>query len=125
MLNFSAVLPLPNTSYATPNRGVRSLYAFTPSVRGNVIGAALNFETTLVPSPSAGLKLHARSYRRAACTVSRLCVQVSWMNADCVSVRSAVCHIGSLKVNRFAKSGWVAELWNRYASRESLVTILV
>ena len=43
----------------------------------------------VVPLPSAGLKLHARSYRSAPCSVSRLRVQVSCTNADCVSVRSA------------------------------------
>src|SRR5262245_54013229 len=31
-LNFTAVLPVPKTSYATPTRGVKSLYASTPGV---------------------------------------------------------------------------------------------
>src|SRR5437773_4629041 len=106
MLNLIAVLPLPNRSYAAPKRGVRSLYALTPSVRGNVIGAALNRDVTVVPLFSAGLKLQARSYRKAPCNVRRPRVQESCTNTDDVSVRSATCHIGSRKVNRLAMRFW-------------------
>src|SRR5438552_19190288 len=120
MLNLMAVLPVPKTSYATPRRGVMSLKAFTPSVRGNVMGAALKREATVVPLPSAGLKLHARSYRRAPCSVRRLRVHVSSTNADAVPVRSEACHIGSRYVNWFA-----TRFRKRYASSESLVTTSV
>jgi len=68
----------------------------------------------------AGLKLQARSYRSAACTVRRLRVHVSSTNADAVPVRSEACHIGSRYVNWFA-----TRFWNRYASSESLVTMRV
>src|SRR5262245_42337318 len=101
-----------------PKRGVRSLYALTPSVRGNVIAAALNADTLVVPLPSAGLKLQARSYRSAACSVRRDLVQVSWTNTDAVSVRSDAVQFGRRNVNWFAT--W---FWNRYASSESFVTI--
>src|SRR4051812_392230 len=97
-----------------------SLNAFTPSVRGNVMAAELNLDTVLVPLPSAGLKLHARSYRTAAWTVSCLRVHVSWTNTDDVSVRSATVQFGSRYVNWFGM--W---FWKRYASSESLVTVSV
>jgi hypothetical protein len=38
-----------------------SLNASTPTVRSKVIGAALNFDVSVVPLFSAGLKLEARS----------------------------------------------------------------
>ena len=59
MLNLIAVLPLPNTSYAMPKRGERSLYALTPSVRSSTTGCVLNGDISDVPLCSAGLKLEA------------------------------------------------------------------
>src|SRR4051794_23242825 len=99
MLNFSAVLPLPKASYATPNRGVMSLNESTPVVRGKLIGAGLKGDVSSVPLNSAGVKLHARSYRRAPCRVSRPRVHLSWMYNDAVPVRSAWCHSGRRHVN--------------------------
>jgi len=53
-LNFTAVLPVPKTSYATPTRGVRSLYASTPGVSGIVIGCGLRNDVFVVPFSSDG-----------------------------------------------------------------------
>ena len=51
----SAVFPLPKTSYATPTRGVRSLYASTPFVSAMVIGCGFrNDDLPNVPFPSTG-----------------------------------------------------------------------
>src|ERR1044071_6717713 len=70
-----------------------SLNASTEGVRSNVIGARLTGDVAVVPLPSDGLQLHARSKRNAPCSVSRPRVQVSCTNADEVAVRSAFCQI--------------------------------
>ena len=70
-VTLTAVLPFPNRSYASPIRGVMSLYPVTPSVAGNVIGAALNRDVCGAPFPSDGNQLHARSYRTAPWMVAR------------------------------------------------------
>ena len=67
---FSAVLPLPNRSYERPKRGVMSLKPRTLTVFSNVIGFGLNFDVSVVPLPSAGAQLHARSYLTPPCKVS-------------------------------------------------------
>src|SRR5215813_4339895 len=57
MLNFTDVLPLPKTSYARPNRGVRSLYD-VPACAGNTVGVRMN---GFGPTVSSGKKLAERS----------------------------------------------------------------
>src|SRR5580704_4904732 len=56
-LTFSEVLPLPNTSYAAPNRGVTSLYD-VPACAGKMVGARMN---GFGPTCSCGKKLEDRS----------------------------------------------------------------
>src|SRR5688500_4640413 len=50
--SFSAVRPLPNTSYPTPTRGLMSLYASTPGVFSNVIGVGFRKDVLETPLPS-------------------------------------------------------------------------
>ena len=70
MLNFTAVLPLPNRSYATPSRGVTSFQFGTPVTSPNVrlrVG-------TCGPGPIvwAGTMSSRESKRRPALIVIRL-----------------------------------------------------
>src|SRR4029077_19101219 len=53
-LNFPAVLPLPNTSYARPILGVMSLYASTPGVLGITSATGWNRDG---PSVCSGYQL--------------------------------------------------------------------
>src|SRR5215472_1994219 len=57
MLNFTDVLPLPKTSYATPNLGVMSLYD-VPACAANTVGVRMN---GFGPTVSSGKKLADRS----------------------------------------------------------------
>ena len=68
MLNFSAVLPSPKRSIATPPRGVRSLYESTPLVSGNDVTVGRNRTPPMV---AAGKMLVARSNRSAPWSVIR------------------------------------------------------
>jgi hypothetical protein len=74
MLNFSAVLPSPNKSIATPPRGVRSLYESTPGVSGNDVTVGRKRTPPIV---AAGKMLVARSNRSAPCKVIRPAVHCS------------------------------------------------
>ena len=58
---FSDVLPLPNTSYAAPSRGVMSWNPFTPSFRGNTIGDVTKGPALRMPFSPSGNQLRAYS----------------------------------------------------------------
>src|SRR6185369_16665392 len=78
-LPFTDVLPLPNTSHATPMRGVMSLKPVTPSFSGNWNGVGWKRDGANTPfSPPPGNQLQACSYRRPPCSVTRPLVHWSW-----------------------------------------------
>src|SRR5262249_31999405 len=85
MFALRAVFPLPNTSHDPPNRGVKSLYAFTPSVAGITICVGRKRDG---PSRCSGNQLVDRSKRSAACTVTRLRVYCSCTKNACQPARA-------------------------------------
>src|SRR5215475_5452075 len=89
MFALRAVFPLPNTSHDPPNRGVTSLYAFTPSVAGMTICVGRKRDG---PSFCSGNQLDDRSKRSAACTVTRLRVYCSWTKNSCQPARALLIH---------------------------------
>src|ERR1051325_5936697 len=89
MFALIAVLPLPKTSHDAPRRGVKSLYAFTPSVAGIVIACGRNRDG---PSFCSGNQLVERSKRSAACSVRRFRVYCSWTKNACQPARALLIH---------------------------------
>src|SRR5688572_1064996 len=97
-----------------------SLNASTDGVRGNEIGARLVGDVAVVPLPSSGLQLHARSKRKAPCSVRRPRVQVSCRKAAEVAVRSAFCHSGR-RIVKLTGTPWL----NVYDKPDGLIFCVV